>query len=301
VFVEYDHWHSFLPDMIARYFSITRPLSINGAVKGQERQKRVEEFQNKAGGFDLMLISPKAGGVGLTLTAANHVIHLTRWWNPAVEDQATDRVYRIGQEKEVHVHYPMAVHPEMKDNSYDLILHSLLENKRELSRKSLVPMINEAADCATLYDAAIWQSKNKKMDQQGVNSLTGQEFQQFVTTRLQQFAGQYGLAVRSAVGSWDGGADIIIETLSSELIGIIQCKHSGNPNAITTASPDIRRAFQTYGLKRGFGIAITNVRASETDKQWQSENPDNHIILQQKQALHPEKILSLIADKMLMY
>ena len=51
-----------------------------------------------------MLLSPKAGGVGLTLTAANNVIHLSRWCNPAVEDQATDRAFRIGQEKNVFVH-----------------------------------------------------------------------------------------------------------------------------------------------------------------------------------------------------
>ena len=46
-----------------------------------------------------MILSPRAGGVGLTLTAANHVIHLSRWWNPAVEDQCTDRVFRIGQRR----------------------------------------------------------------------------------------------------------------------------------------------------------------------------------------------------------
>ena len=51
-----------------------------------------------------MILSPKAGGVGLTLTAANNVIHLQRWWNPAVEDQCTDRVFRIGQTKDVNVY-----------------------------------------------------------------------------------------------------------------------------------------------------------------------------------------------------
>lgn len=51
-----------------------------------------------------MVLSMKAAGVGLNLTAANHVIHFDRWWNPAVENQATDRAYRIGQEKNVMVH-----------------------------------------------------------------------------------------------------------------------------------------------------------------------------------------------------
>lgn len=81
-----------------------------------------------------MLLSPKAGGVGLMLTAANHVIHLSRWWNPAVEDQCTDRVYRIGQTKTVQVHIPLAIHPRFAEHSFDRNLHALLERKRELSR-----------------------------------------------------------------------------------------------------------------------------------------------------------------------
>lgn len=66
------------------------------------RQKRIEAFQ--AGEGDLFLISLKAGGVGLNLTAADYVIHMDPWWNPAVEDQATDRAHRIGQEKPVTVY-----------------------------------------------------------------------------------------------------------------------------------------------------------------------------------------------------
>ncbi|MBK1631682.1 hypothetical protein CKO31_13185 [Thiohalocapsa halophila] len=81
----------------------------------------------------VMVLSPKAAGVGLTLTAANHVIHLSRWWNPAVEDQCTDRVYRIGQQRDVHVHIPLAMHPTHEERSFDANLHRLLEDKRRLS------------------------------------------------------------------------------------------------------------------------------------------------------------------------
>ncbi|WP_163484901.1 helicase-related protein, partial [Escherichia coli] len=70
------------------------PVIINGTVPGGARQKRVNDFQAKRPGFDAMILSPKAAGVGLTITAANHVLHLSRWWNPAVEDQCNDRVYR---------------------------------------------------------------------------------------------------------------------------------------------------------------------------------------------------------------
>ena len=88
-----------------------------------------------------MILSPKAGGVGLTITSANHVIHLSRWWNPAVEDQATDRVFRIGQTREVHVYLPMAVHPDadIRASSFDLRLDALIERKKALTRELFSP------------------------------------------------------------------------------------------------------------------------------------------------------------------
>lgn len=79
----------------------------------------------------MIVMSPVAAGVGLTVVGANNVIHLERHWNPAKEAQATDRVYRIGQKKPVNVYIPMALHPEMR--SFDLQLNSLLANKVDLS------------------------------------------------------------------------------------------------------------------------------------------------------------------------
>ena len=115
-------------------------MVINGTVDTASRQDRVDTFQ-QVSGFDVMILSPKAGGVGLTLTAANHVIHLSRWWNPAVEDQCSDRVYRIGQTKPVHIYYPMAIYPSNADHSFDVKLDALMRRKRELSRQLLAPPI----------------------------------------------------------------------------------------------------------------------------------------------------------------
>ena len=78
-------------------------LSLDGQTTVKERMKRVEQFQQKQGAL-FFVLSLKAGGTGLNLTAANHVIHFDRWWNPAVENQATDRAFRIGQKKNVLVH-----------------------------------------------------------------------------------------------------------------------------------------------------------------------------------------------------
>ncbi|MDA7025444.1 DEAD/DEAH box helicase [Bacillus sp. CLL-7-23] len=92
-------------EMIKRQLeeSFNEPVKfLNGALSKLERDRMVDQFQNKE--FPILILSLKAGGTGLNLTAANHVIHYDRWWNPAVENQATDRAYRIGQTRFVHVH-----------------------------------------------------------------------------------------------------------------------------------------------------------------------------------------------------
>ncbi len=79
-------------------------LFLHGAVPKKQRDRMVERFQTDDDGPRIFVLSLKAGGTGLNLTAANHVFHFDRWWNPAVENQATDRAFRIGQRKNVQVH-----------------------------------------------------------------------------------------------------------------------------------------------------------------------------------------------------
>ncbi|HEY1651717.1 MAG TPA: C-terminal helicase domain-containing protein, partial [Acidimicrobiales bacterium] len=79
----------------------TGSLFLHGGVAVPRREEMVTRFQ--AGEVPVFLLSLKAGGTGLTLTRATHVLHYDRWWNPAVEDQATDRAYRIGQKHNVQV------------------------------------------------------------------------------------------------------------------------------------------------------------------------------------------------------
>jgi SNF2 family DNA or RNA helicase len=89
----------------------------------------------------VMILSPRAAGTGLTITSANHVIHYTRWWNPAVENQATDRVYRIGQEKPVTVYYPIVTDQQgvLKEGTVEQIVHRILLEKQELASSVIVP------------------------------------------------------------------------------------------------------------------------------------------------------------------
>jgi SNF2 family DNA or RNA helicase len=121
-----------------RYRLAAAPMVINGAVAGQSRQARVDRFQSATNGFDVLILSPRAGGVGLTLTRANHVIHLSRWWNPAVEDQCNGRALRIGQTRTVTVHIPVAT-LSSHGRSFDENLHALLERKRRLMHEALLP------------------------------------------------------------------------------------------------------------------------------------------------------------------
>jgi superfamily II DNA or RNA helicase len=102
---------------------------LDGGTAAAEREKRVAAFQ--AGGADLFLISLRAGGTGLNLTAADYVVHLDPWWNPAVEDQASDRAHRIGQERPVTIYRLV-----MQDSIEERIL-ALHRDKRDLASELL--------------------------------------------------------------------------------------------------------------------------------------------------------------------
>lgn len=155
VFIEDRAVQSAFAAVAAAHFDLpVEPDIINGETSGDRRQQIVDRFQSLPPGFALLVLSPKAAGIGLTITAANHVIHLSRWWNPAVEDQCNDRVYRIGQDKPVTVHVPLAVHPAFGEASFDLKLDALLARKRALSRDMLMPPVSES-DAESLFGEAV--------------------------------------------------------------------------------------------------------------------------------------------------
>ena len=98
---------------------------LDGTVPLAERHRRVEAFQGGSGG-DVFLVSLKAGGTGLNLTSADYVIHLDPWWNPAVEDQASDRAHRIGQTR------PVTVYRLIAEGTIEQQILSMHRDKREL-------------------------------------------------------------------------------------------------------------------------------------------------------------------------
>jgi len=156
IFLEFLDEQPFLASIIQRRYKLaSTPMLINGSVTGSTRQERVNRFQEGKDRFDVIILSPRAGGVGITLTAANHVIHLSRWWNPAVEDQCSDRVYRIGQNRPVSLYFPLAVFPDSPEHSFDRRLHALLDRKRKMSRDILCPAIATEQDLQGLFDDTV--------------------------------------------------------------------------------------------------------------------------------------------------
>ena len=124
-------------------------LYLDGAVPVKQRDQLVQQFQR--GQCPVFLISLKAGGLGLNLTGANYVIHLDPWWNPAIEQQATDRAYRIGQRQNVTVYHLISQHTiedkilrlhQTKRNLADAMLSGTNESHK-LTSKELLEMINE--------------------------------------------------------------------------------------------------------------------------------------------------------------
>lgn len=134
IFCEFRDLQRTLKRVIAESFHLI-PDIINGdtsanASNAASRQKRIKAFQDRPG-FGAIILSPLAVGFGVNIQAANHVIHFTRHWNPAKEDQATDRAYRIGQTRDVYVHCPVIVAPDFM--TFDAKLDKLLAWKRGLS------------------------------------------------------------------------------------------------------------------------------------------------------------------------
>jgi len=100
---------------------------LHGGVSAAQRERLIAEFQDPQTGPAVFVLSLRAGGLGITLTRANHVFHFDRWWNPAVEDQATDRAFRIGQHRNVLVHKFIAV------GTLEERIDRLIEEKKEVA------------------------------------------------------------------------------------------------------------------------------------------------------------------------
>lgn len=125
VFTQYKEMGSILEKITKEEFEFD-PLFFHGSLNVKQREEMIKEF-SEDDKKKIMILSLKAGGLGLNLTSASNVIHYDLWWNPAVEDQATDRTYRIGQDKNVMVHRFITL------STFEEKIDKIIKDKRELA------------------------------------------------------------------------------------------------------------------------------------------------------------------------
>lgn len=226
VFCEFRNIQRLLQHYIAETFGF-RPDIINGdttasAGHSQSRQKRIRSFQDKQG-FDVLILSPIAVGFGVNIQAANHVVHYTRTWNPAKEDQATDRAYRIGQTKDVQVYYPVVCADDFV--TFDVRLDQLLESKRSLAHD----MLNGAGE-VTPGDFTIAEvvpgTAGEAAEHVTHEDMLSMNWEYFEALAAVLYA-RRGNHVRRTPGTKDHGVDVVAISANSRTGHLIQTKSSG--------------------------------------------------------------------------
>ena len=258
IFTEHRRMQAFVAQWIRSEFGLDEVRIINGATTIARRKAYVSAFQRHLendGGFDVLILSPRAAGVGLTLTAATHVIHLSRWWNPAVEEQCNDRIYRIGQERDVTVHLPLAIHPAHRERSFDCVLNDLMRRKRSLARAALWPPTLSDVDNAALVTG---MSGAETFDPTEIDSLDWHGFEHWVVDRARA-RGDWEASETPRSG--DGGADAVLRHRRRHAtVAVVQAKHTTHRDRLTgdAAVHDLLRARDRFQLSYPQLVAITN-------------------------------------------
>lgn len=224
IFCEFRDLQRTLQRAISERFGFI-PDVINGdtsadSTNANNRQRRIKAFQEKPG-FGVIILSPLAVGYGVNIQAANHVVHFTRTWNPAKEDQATDRAYRIGQTKDVYVYYPVVVANDFL--TFDAKLDLLLSWRRSLA----ADMLNGAGDVSPA-DFGDLESPdggnafgNELLGSEDVGTLGADAFEAFCALLWSKQG--YTRTIRTP-RSGDGGIDVI--AIRGKEGVVIQCKSS---------------------------------------------------------------------------
>jgi HJR/Mrr/RecB family endonuclease len=244
VFIDLRHPQMLLQTMIRDEFQLPKlPDVINGNTASEAVATIKREFQNGRG-FGVLLLGPRAAGFGLTLTRATQVVHLNRWWNPAVEDQCSDRTHRKGQTKDVTVHLPIAVHPRLGDESFDVILDELLRRKRSVSRRVVVPSSMSERELAEFFSRL---ATGHAPTNGALADLDLKDWRNFEVWVANQFKAA-GWQVNDTPGTGDGGADVIGRHPAGGRPVVIQAKHKvlGHGSVDESAVIQVAGAPQRY-------------------------------------------------------
>ena len=209
------------------------------------RQQAIDDFAARPG-FGAIVMSPVAAGVGLNVTAANHVIHFSRHWNPAKESQATDRAYRIGQRRDVHVYYPMATLPDC--DSFDVVLDRLLRRKTELADGTLFPsamaeVTRQEFESAIFAGDATHVAAESPLTLEDADRLDGYLFEALIGTIYRK----RGLTVRLSPKQADRGADVVVVGDQPGDAMLVQAKAITSGKVTNGAVQEIVAALKPYG------------------------------------------------------
>jgi SNF2 family DNA or RNA helicase/HJR/Mrr/RecB family endonuclease len=257
VFADRKETQRLLQKVVSDSFGI-KPSIVNGEtptiqkyrngfpVDNLSRQATIDRFQAEDG-FNVIIMSQLAAGVGLNVTKANHVIHYSRHWNPAKEAQATDRAYRIGQTKDVHVYYPMAVFPsDMKNEdgsqqkSFDQILDNLLSIKTSLANNTLFPTEQAEVKPEEIFCNVFGFSSNVKptpLTIEKIDKLNPNLFEAYVAALFSA----RGFNVHLTPNSNDKGADVVAVSESESFL--IQVKQ-------TISTVDVKAVQEIFTAKK---------------------------------------------------
>lgn len=263
VFTELREVQNALSYFLRQTFGL-RPFIING--DSQNRQDYIDRFTAKEG-FDVIILSTLAAGAGLNVTAANHVFHFTRAWNPSKENQATDRAYRIGQDKDVFVYCPVMVTDEFP--TFEVRLDEMMTRKAQLADSTLdgstmLSMLNGVSGDIGMRDLMGDGKHGEALKEQvltirDIDALDGISFEYFCQL-LWQKQGYLSLVTEKHGG--DGGIDVV--ALKGTVGELLQCKTSKNPEIGWDAVKEVfagATKYQTrYKNTRFSRIAITNQR-----------------------------------------
>ena len=249
IFVVNKQLQAFLKGALTKRYKFNNVIVINGDTKAiakpnskhKSRIELIDEFESKQG-FNVIIMSPIAAGVGLNIVGANNVIHLERHWNPAKEAQATDRVYRIGQNRNVNVYYPILKHPTI--DSFDVSLHTLLSNKTGLRDAVVTP--EEVVPDSCIYSVSKEFSDGIVLP----GELYQLTWQQFEALSVVWARGEYNtIDALMTKASNDHGADVVV--LNNEGI-LIQCKQTGSEKySKTDGIRELNSAPQFYAQEYG--------------------------------------------------
>ena len=290
IFTEDRRMQALVVQWLKSNYGLKSPRIINGETAAKKRQQYVREFQShlkEDRGFDVMLLSPRAAGVGLTLTAATHVVHLSRWWNSAVEEQCNDRIYRIGQTRNVTIHFPLAIHPKYQETSFDCVLNDLIKRKASLARAALWPSIDSDFDHGMLVTGVYGIEPFNSTE---VDDLDWASFENWVMSRASD-SGEW--IVSRTPKSGDAGADSILRHRYRNHSAVVQVKHtiSKDRKIDHTAVQEVLISPKHYDVQNPQLVVITNAKGFTDRAQQIALEQDVKLIDRDRLGLWPTHVL----------